>query len=312
VGDEITLTAKLNYRKFSWFNTQWAYAGEPDPDQEGAGFSPHFDDRNFVFTADTSDVSGKLKEIPTLPIVVMSEHQARLAVVDRDAELPDMTAAEIDPTLDRERWNDYGIGLLLQGDLRNARAAFTRVTEIEPGYVDGWVNIGRAGLAEGDLEGAAAALERALEIDPELARTHFFIGLRDKALGNYDEALGHLRLAAEQYPQDRVVRNQIARVLFLQRNYQGAVDELALVLAIDPEDLMGHYTSMLAFRGLGEIERSEYHQKLYERFKADEASQILTGEYREKHPHDNNERQNIHEHDSVELGAIEAFLSASG
>jgi hypothetical protein len=42
------------------------------------------------------------------------------------------------------------------------------------------------------------------------------------------------------------------------------------------------------------------HQALYERFKADEAAQFITGPYRQLHPHDNNERQAIHEHRSVE------------
>jgi len=40
-------------------------------------------------------------------------------------------------------------------------------------------------------------------------------------------------------------------------------------------------------------------QKLYERFKADEASQVITGEYRLLNPEDNNERQQIHEHGST-------------
>ncbi len=63
-GDELTLTARLNYRKFSWFNTRWAFAGVPDPEQQGAGFTPDFDDRRFVFTGDTAGVSGELKEVP--------------------------------------------------------------------------------------------------------------------------------------------------------------------------------------------------------------------------------------------------------
>mgnify|MGYP002064399898 CR=1 FL=1 len=92
-GDRLTLTAKLNYRKFAFEHTQWAYAGVPDPEQEGAEFGPHFDDRRFVPTADTSDVSSELKEIPTVPIVVMAEHQVDLAVVDGDAELPEMGLA---------------------------------------------------------------------------------------------------------------------------------------------------------------------------------------------------------------------------
>ena len=310
VGDELTLTAKLNYRKFTWFNTNWAYAGVPDPEQEGAEFSAHFDDRDFVFTGDLSRVSGELKEIPQLPIVTMAEHSTTLRVIDRGETLPDMASPPIEST-DRERWNDYGIGLLLQGNLRAAQHAFHQVTAIEPDYVDGWVNLARVGLAEGDLEGASANLERALELEPDLARAHFFVGLRDKALGDYPEALRRFRLVVEQYPKDRVVRNQIARVLFLQRDYAAAVAELDVVFSIDPEDLMGHYTAMLAHRGLGDLESSEHHQALYERFKADEASQILTGEYRERHPDDNNERQSVHEHTSVPLEEVAAFLAAA-
>ena len=34
-ADQITLTARLNYRKFSWYNTHFAYAGEPAPAPPG-------------------------------------------------------------------------------------------------------------------------------------------------------------------------------------------------------------------------------------------------------------------------------------
>ena len=40
---------------------------------------------------------------------------------------------------------------------------------------------------------------------------------------------------------------------------------------------------------------------LYERFKADESSQSITGPYRQLHAEDNNERQQIHEHESIAL-----------
>ncbi|HSL85149.1 MAG TPA: tetratricopeptide repeat protein, partial [Thermoanaerobaculia bacterium] len=309
-ADEIHLTARLNYRKFSWYNTHFAYAGEPAPGQPDGLFTPDYDDREFVFTADMSKVSGPTKEVPILPIVVMSEDTQTLKVVDAGAPLPAaMSSPEERPEVDRERWNDYGIGLLLAGDLRAARAAFTRVTELEPSYVDGWVNLGRVAVAEGALEDAREVLGKALELDPQLARAHFFLGLVEKESGDYEAALRHLGVAADQYPKDRVVRNQQARVLFLQREYQAAIDEVQAVLAIDPEDLMAHYTLMLAHRGAGDLERSKHHQALYERFKADEASQELTREYREEHPHDNNERQSIHEHGSPTREAIEAFLS---
>jgi tetratricopeptide (TPR) repeat protein len=309
-GNEITLEAKLNYRKFNWTHTQWAYAGEPDPKQEGATFSPDFDDRRFVFTADTSGVSGTLKEIPTVPIVVMAEDHAIVQVVDNNSPLPDMSQA--DETLaDRERWNDYGIGLLRQGDLRAAERAFTRVTELEPKYVDGWVNLGRVALAEGDLDRGQEVLAEALRLEPNLARGHYFTGLALKELGEYEQALDHFEIAAEQYPFDRVVRNAIGRVRFLNKEFDLAISELQAVLDIDPEDLSAHYNLMLAYRGAGKIEKSDLHRQYYLRFKADESSQALTRDYLAEHPHDNNRRQSIFEHRSVPPAEIEAHLSAS-
>ena len=59
--------------------------------------------------------------------------------------------------------------------------------------------------------------------------------------------------------QNRVVRNQIGRVLFLQRKYPEAVAELERVLAVDPEDLQAHYTLMLAAQGAGDAERARTH-----------------------------------------------------
>ena len=56
-------------------NTQFAYAGEPDPASTGT-VTPDHDDRRFLYTADTSNVSGKVKEIPTLPILVVSSAEA--------------------------------------------------------------------------------------------------------------------------------------------------------------------------------------------------------------------------------------------
>jgi tetratricopeptide (TPR) repeat protein len=293
-GDRITLKAKLNYRKFAWWNTQWAFAGVRDPGDQGYSLTKSHDDGRWVFTGDTSGVSGQVKAIPDLPITVMAEAEATLRVLPRGAPGP-----KVNPFLDasvRERWNDYGIGLLLQGDLRGAEAAFLKVTRMEPGYADGWVNVGRARLAEGDLAGAEEVLRRALEVDPGLAKSHFFLGSTLKQSGRYDESLEHLRRAAALYPRDRVVRNEVGRVLFLKRQYREAIAELKEVLAIDPEDLQAHYNLMLSYQGAGDDEMAKRHEALYRRFKANEAAQEITGPYRRLHPHDNNERQAVHEH----------------
>ena len=64
---------------------------------------------------------------------------------------------------DRERWNDWGIGLLLQGDLKGAEYAFKQVTNADPSYADGWLNVARALIQEGETD-AAKPFIRALPL----------------------------------------------------------------------------------------------------------------------------------------------------
>jgi Flp pilus assembly protein TadD len=122
-----------------------------------------------------------------------------------------------------------------------------------------------------------------------------------KADGDYDGALASLRTVESKYPRDRVNLNQIARILFLKREYAGAVQAGLKVLQVDPEDVQAHYTLMLAYRGLGDTEKAAREEKLFRRFKADESSQALTARARMLSPEDNNERQMIHDHESVPL-----------
>jgi len=291
-GDKIHLKARLHYRKFAWWNTQFAYAGIRD--SEGQPHTPHYDDGRWIFTGDTSRVSGKLKKIPDLPIITIAQDEKTIRVAGSAGALPSpQTVLKAD---DWTRWNDYGIGLFLQGDLKNAEAAFTKITEIDPKNPDGWVNIGRVRVQEGNLEGAKEVLERALALSPDLARANFFYARTLRGEGKYEEALDRYRRVLAQYPRDRVVRNDAGRTLFLLRKYADAIKEFQYVLTIDPEDIQAHYNLMLCYNGLGQEDKAREHEKRYLRFKADESAQAITGPYRLSNPADNNERQAIHEH----------------
>jgi Flp pilus assembly protein TadD len=298
-GNKITLHARLCYRKFAWRNTQFAFAGVPDPNQANPDVTPHHDDRKFVFTGSLQGVSAKEEKIPDVPIETVAENEVSLNLVNHSAPAPEPKV--VLQGADWQRWNDYGIGLLLQGDLKGAQAAFEKITEIDPKNPDGWVNIGRAAVQEGDMDRARIVLQKALAVSPDLARAHFFYAKVLRSDGKYDEAAEHLRKVIAQYPRDRVALNDLGRILFLQRKYQDAIAGLNQVLAIDPEDLQAHYNLMLCYSGLGDQKQAHEHQVRYLRFKADEASQAITGPYRQLNPEDNNERQAIHEHVSVPL-----------
>jgi len=307
-GDKITLRARLCYRKFSWYGTHEAFAGQPDPASPNS-VSPDFDDRPTVFTASLNGVSAKQEKIPDLPIETVAENEVTLPVIAHNAPAPGPKT--IVKKEEWQRWNDYGIGLFLQGDLKAAAAAFQKVTEADPNNPDGWVNIGRCAVQEGDMERARTVLEKALALSPNLARANFFYARVLRADGNYEGAVARLRIVLAQYPRDRVALNDLGRVLFLQRKYADAVNVLQSVFAIDPEDLQAHYNLMLCYSGLGNEKLAKEHQARYLRFKADESSQAITGPYRRLHPEDNNERQSIHEHVSVPLPGLTPNLSRS-
>ena len=295
----LSFTAKLNYRKFSYYYTRFAYAGQPLPDQDPKLVSASFNDLKYSFDPHNipRDVSGNIKGcIPNLPIITMASSTVSVP-------LGPSTWTPVVLKADRERWNDWGIGLLLQGDLKGAEYAFKKVTEAEPGYADGWLNVARALIQEGETDAAKPFVEQAMKINSKLGRVWFFKAMIEKADGKYDDALHSLDMTLGWYPLDRVALNQAARILFLQRKYAAALKYLDRVCDVDPEDLQMHYTRMLCLRGLGDAAGAAREQTLFLRFKAEESAQAITAKPRLLSPEDNNERQPIHDHESVPLNA---------
>ncbi len=335
IGKRVTLTAKLNYRKFDWFNNFFMYAGrtaaEPSPELTSAAYkagktgNPYvtdaavptglgrgkttgsvghgFDDREFYFDANLDTVSGLVKEVPVLPITTLCENRVTLPVVgEKDA--PETPVVPRDEKADRIRWNDYGIGLLLQGDLRNAANAFTLATKLSPKWPEAWVNIGRVKQAERDTAAAQTAFQRAFALYDakptpmtkyQKARTQNFFAQSQFDSGELEAALATLAQVREVFPDDRGVRNLTGTILFRLGRYEEACEHFKHSLEVEPEDIAAHYNLMRCYRAKGDLKTASVHEALYKRFKADETSTKLSGIYRASHPADNNLAQPIHE-----------------
>jgi Tfp pilus assembly protein PilF len=293
----ITLTANLNYRKFTYFYSQYAYAGKPKP----GSVDLNHDDRQWTFDPANipANVSGAVKgRIPDLPIVVIASNTQILTI----AKPGEKTAwTPLTDKNDAIRWNDYGIGLLLQGDLRGAEYAFTKVTKCDPAFSDGYLNIARALIQEGEVDRAKPLVAKAIQLNPQAGRNYYFEGLIRKTHGDYDGALASFEKASAMYPRDRVVLDQIGRIYFLERKYAKAVDALHRVLDVDPEDLQCHYNLMLCMRALGKNDQAAREESLFRRFKADESATTLAQKLVSSDPEMNNSRQPIHDHVSVPL-----------
>ncbi len=296
-GNKITFTATLNYRKFDWWITQWAFAGRRDVYQKNRHTTPDYDNTRWLFNGDPDNVSAKYKEIPNVPIVVMSKAIVTVPVLAASSQ-PFEQQIKLLPQ-DLYRWNDYGIGLLLQGDLTGAARAFKICTKINPKYADGWVNVARALVQEGNVDQAIPYLKRAIALNRKLASAYYYMGQVDLTKGDYPQSYAEYAIAADIHPADRVVSNAMGRVLFLEQKYAQAVKQFQHTLSIDPENLGAHYNLMLCYRGLQKYAKSDREEKLFLRFKEDEAAEAIAGPYERNHAEDDNEAQPIHEEVSI-------------
>ncbi len=129
--------------------------------------------------------------INPLPIVTMAEDSVILPVKGVAESVPEQKR-DIEVW---QRWNDYGIGMLLKGkaELKQANEAFVEVEKL--GRADGPLNQARALFEEGDLNGATEALQRATSMDPPAPpwTVSWLSGVVDRQQGNLERAAESLR-----------------------------------------------------------------------------------------------------------------------
>ena len=140
-GSEVTVSARLLWRKFDRVYTEFAFETNP------SGF-------------------GGFDAVPDLPVTEIAADSVRVLVIPGGGALAGETAGVADRArmgdrpverpraepvgnVDWTRHNDYGIALLLEGDHRRAAEAFSRVEMLEPGRIDGPLNLARTALAGG-------------------------------------------------------------------------------------------------------------------------------------------------------------------
>ncbi len=289
-GTQISkIRAALKHRKFKWYFHNWTFRGrvaEGEPDSLA---------RREVDLRRWELADG---DAPDLPVTTLAEAVRNLA-----------DAASAERPL-WERWNDYGIGLLLEEDTREALNAFARVAELEPGNPEGPLNQARLYLAEGLLERADGALQEAERRRPGYLKTAYFRGEWLRAHGRYQEALEEWMRVYDTYPVDRVLLLGIARVQYLSGDYAATLDWVDRVLEIDPEDLGALYNRMLALAAMGRTEEHVAAQALYQYHKDDEEAMAVTGPFKQRHPMANREAQSIHFHELWR--AVSSALSESG
>jgi tetratricopeptide (TPR) repeat protein len=231
---------------------------------------------------------------PSLPVTTLASDRVALPVAGSALPPPPGTRGNADPLW--LRWNDYGIGLFLQGDLKGAASAWTKVTELAPDKPDGPLNRARAEIAEGRLRDAKQSLAEAEKRRPGWGKTAFFRAIVSKDEGRLADAEKDLLAVLENFPVDRVAWNNLGLVYWLDGRFPEAVAAYGKTLAIDPEDLNAHYNLMRVYRATGDRKNAEIHDAAYRKLKDDESIRAVPGDFRLENPWANRESLPIHVH----------------
>ena len=226
-----------------------------------------------------------------LPIVTLAQDRLTLPLQG--------SADEVSPQQreipEWQRWNDYGIGLLLKGkhELRQAEQAFEQVEELEP--AQGALNLARVHYLEGRLADTSADLQRAAATDAAPWTLTWYAALVAEEYGELDRAIANLQnLLATRFPQavergfdfskDYRVLDELGRTLYERaRQERGSNRQtqreaylnqargwLEKALVIDPENLTAHYNLALVFTELGDSVAAAEHRRLHEQYKPDD------------------------------------------
>ena len=291
----IEITARLLYRKF---DTEYLDYIRGDRDAK----------------RDLLDL-GHVGDPNDLPIIEIDADSIVLSVGDQPAAadpawLQAKTSDDAQPIPTWQRFNDYGIGLLLRGrnEAKQAAEAFSIVSQL--GRFDGPMNLARVQVIEGDLIGATESLTEALSMEPPPPSwTHAWLsGVVNRQQGNLEIAAEQLRGTLEtripergfDFSLDYVVRNELALTLLdiAQREYdlRGDIEsanrfldqsrnEFERVLTIDSENSTAHanlakifaISADIAAEGDGTAEAIEklreseaFHRRLHDRYKLDD------------------------------------------
>jgi hypothetical protein len=277
----VTVEVKLQYRKFDQQYMDFVTRTAKPGDNPIRGYTPGTKYRNEL------PVTTLAVDTMTFPVEGVAAE-----VVNAEVKIPVW-----------ERWNDYGIGLLLEGqtagargELRQAAEAFTEVERL--GRYDGPLNLARVYDTEGRIEEAAAALSRAAEHTdppPPAWTLAWLTGRINRQQGNLAEAAENFRYVLEMKTPEMVDRkfdfsldyeviNDLGTTLFdrAKQHYDDsqrerrqallreAATQFERTLEIDSENVAAHHNLHLIYKELGDSPRAEEHQLLHARYKPDD------------------------------------------
>ncbi len=228
---------------------------------------------------------------PAYPVVEIAS-RARTLAIGRNEPQPAMP----NDNPDWMRWNNVGIGLLDELQHQDSLDAFEQVVRLNPGYKDGYINVGLDYLDWEKYDEAREPLEMALKLHPDDARALYYMALVERRARNSAAEVADLEKVVAQYPDCRDARRELGISYYQQDRADDAIAQFKALQAIDPDDLAAHYNLAVLYRrkGLKELAQKEAAQYAIKRI--DPGAPTYSLDYLRQHPEMNIESVPWHVH----------------
>ncbi|GEM_PF-3472455 len=153
-----------------------------------------------------------------------------------------------------DAWNLYGMINYKLKDFEEAKQAFEKATEKEPGVKKYWSNLGWILEKLEKYQEALEAFNRALEIDEGDPRVWFERGVCLEKMNEWEEALTSFRKAVEINPKFTKALMEMGNALMALEHYDEALKSYREVLKLDPARHEAFYKKALVEYTLGNYE----------------------------------------------------------
>ncbi len=143
-----------------------------------------------------------------------------------------------------------------QGNVDAAIAEYEAAIDLDPGFVEAYVDLGNLMVREGDFPRGLELFEEALDIDPGHVKAHLSMGDAYLQMGDYDPAVYHYQIVVDLDPEAAGPHGKLGICLVQGGDLESGRSECELALRLDSKVPEGHFCMGLYFARQGDTEQA--------------------------------------------------------
>jgi superkiller protein 3 len=163
-----------------------------------------------------------------------------------------------------EEWFEKGNMAMSAGYNNVAIRFFKKAIEIDPNYLESYINIGLLYNKEGDTKKAISYYEKAIAVDPDFTKAHYNLGVIYAKKGKLDKAISEFKRCISIDPDYAEVYSQLGTVYLSKGLDSEAADHFyrAGLLFLKQGD---KESALKAYEGLKQTKSKELERNLSEK-----------------------------------------------